>query len=223
MRVLIVEDEERLAKSLVKGLTAYGFAADYITNGEKALTRISLYRNDYDAIVLDLMLPGMNGKEVCEAMRKNGINIPVLILTARNDLEDKVNLLNTGADDYLTKPFALQELVARLNALWRRPEQTQPVILAVGDISLDTSTRVVRKDGDVVPLTLKEFMLLEYFMRNPGRVINREEILEHLWDFEFTGFSNVVDVHVKNLRKKLGGKDGRRIATVRGVGYQLNP
>jgi len=221
MRVLVVEDEEALARSIVEGLETKGFAADYVTDGEAGLNRISLYRNEYDAVVLDLMLPGMRGEEICQLTRKADIHIPILILTARDDVGDTVSLLNMGADDYLAKPFSFDELVARLNALMRRPGTSEQVTLSTGDVTLNTATRTVKKSGKEIPLTLKEFSVLEYLMRNPNRVVSRDEIVDHVWDFHFPAFSNIVDVHVKNVRKKIGNHDKSVIETVRGVGYRL--
>ncbi len=222
MRILLVEDEENLAKALVLGLSKKGYAVDYITDGEKAMKRISLNHIDYDLIILDLMLPGMDGLSICKKMRESSIMTPVLILTARDEVDTKVDLLLTGADDYLVKPFSFDELVARITALLRRPSESLPAVISVGDIMLDPSRHIVTKDGKEIPLTLKEFVLLEYFMRHPDTVVNREELLTHLWDFNYSSFSNVVDVHVKNLRKKLGLGDGKiLLETVRGVGYRL--
>lgn len=222
MRILIIEDEEQLAQGLARGLEKHGYAADIIADGNDAITRISLYRNEYDAIILDLMLPGATGQEVCTAVRGLGVTTPILVLTARDEIDTKVDVLNMGADDYLPKPFSFEELVARLSALMRRPTEMKPVILSVRDITLDTGTRIVTRDEEPISLTLKEFSILEYLMRNPNRALSREDILDHVWDFQFSSFSNVVDVHVKNLRKKLGDERGRLIETVRGVGYRIN-
>ena len=222
MRLLLVEDEEKLAKALVEGLAKKGFAVDFITNGEKAMRRIALNHIDYDLIILDLMLPGMDGLAICQQMRETNINTPILILTARDETDMKVKLLLTGADDYLVKPFSFEELVARISALMRRPSEVIPTVLSVRNITLDPTKHTVTKNGRTVPLTLKEFMLLEYFMRNPNIVINRETLLAHLWDFNYSSFSNVIDVHVKNLRKKLNLGEGESLLeTVRGVGYRF--
>ncbi len=222
MRILLVEDEENLAKALVTGLTKKGYAVDYIVDGDKAMKRISLNHMDYDLVVLDLMLPGMDGLSICHKMRDGGIMTPILILTARDEIDTKVNLLLNGADDYLVKPFSFEELCARIAALLRRPGEALPSVISIGDISLDPSKHTVTRKDKPVPLTLKEFVLLEYFMRHPNTVINREELLTHLWDFNYSSFSNVVDVHVKNLRKKLGLGNGEVVLeTVRGVGYRL--
>lgn len=221
MRIILVEDEEKLAEVLSLGLSKKGYAVDVVNNGEKAFKRISLNHMDYDLIVLDLMLPGMDGASICKGLREQNITTPILILTARDETESKVNLLLAGADDYLVKPFSFDELCARIQALSRRPSSVMPSILKSGDIELNPVEHVVRKNEKPVSLTLKEFVLLEYFMRFPNKVINREELLSHLWDFNYASFSNVVDVHIKNLRKKLGFADKGPLETVRGVGYRL--
>jgi two-component system OmpR family response regulator len=222
MKILLVEDEQKLAQALKRGLELGGYTVDIVSDGKKALTRISLHRSDYDAVILDLMLPSMDGYEICKEMRANNITVPVLILTARAETETKVNLLLSGADDYLVKPFSFAELSARLQALLRRPAESLPEVLHVADIELDLGTRHASREGHDLELTLKEFGLLEYFMRHPNQVVNREDLLNHLWDFNYVGFSNVVDVHIKNLRRKLGSAVGERILeTVRGIGYRL--
>jgi DNA-binding response OmpR family regulator len=222
MKILLVEDEEKLASALVKGLTHEGYAVDTIGDGKKALTRISLHRSDYDLIILDLMLPSMDGHEICKQVRAWNITIPILVLTARAETETKVELLLSGADDYLVKPFSFSELTARISALLRRPVESLPQSLKLGDLELNTAERRVTRAGEEIPLTLKEYGLLEYFMRHANQVINREDLLSHLWDFNYAGFSNVVDVHVKNLRRKLGeGNSGTVLETVRGIGYRL--
>lgn len=222
MRVLVVEDEVKLANSLAEGLEKQGFTVDVLNDGSAALTRILLYRKEYDVVVLDLMLPGTDGREICQKVREEGVTTPILILSARGEMDDKVDLLQTGADDYLVKPFSFDELIARLKALMRRPTEMVPTVLSVAGIELDTGTRSVTKSGKPLTLTLKEYGLLEYFMRNPNKALGREDIMDHLWDFNFSSFSNVLDVHVKNLRKKLGREGNSIIETVRGVGYRLN-
>jgi DNA-binding response OmpR family regulator len=224
MRILIVEDEQKLAESLKKGLELKGFAVDVLSESEKARTRITLYKNEYDLILLDLMLPGIGGAEICREARKAGVTTPIIILTARGESTEKVDLLNMGADDYVVKPFSFDELVARINAVLRRPEVAMPSVLTVGELELDPAKRTVTKAGKPIALTLKEFSLLEYFMRRPGEALTREDVLDHVWNFDFSGFSNVLDVHMKNLRKKLGdyGEDTPLFETVRGVGYRLN-
>lgn len=223
MHLLIVEDEEKLARALKKGLEMKGFAVDWLSDSEKARTRILLYRNEYDLIILDLMMPGLSGAEITESVRKENVTTPIIILTGRNETEHKVDLLNKGADDYIVKPFSFDELLARINSVLRRPQSTQPVVLKVGELEMDMATRTVKKEGKEVPLTLKEFALLECFMREPGVVLAREKLFDHVWDFNSLSWSNVLDVHMKNLRKKLehGGDRERLFETVRGVGYRL--
>lgn len=222
MRILVVEDEEKLAKSLKVGLEHNGYAVDTITNGEKAFKRISVNHIDYDLIILDLMLPDMDGLDITKGLRERNITTPILVLTARDETDRKVELLLAGADDYLVKPFSFNELLARIKAIFRRPSTALPNVLSLYDIELDSPAMKVKKDGKPILLTLKEFMLLEHFMRNPGKVINREELLSHLWDFNYSSFSNVVDVHVKNLRKKIcWGETEGVLETIRGVGYRF--
>jgi DNA-binding response OmpR family regulator len=223
MKILLVEDEQKLADAISKGLGLEGYTVDHIADGKKALTRISLHRSDYDLIILDLMLPSMDGYEICKQVREQNIATPILVLTARNETDTKVQLLTSGADDYMVKPFSFAELVARIRALLRRPTETLAEVLHSGDIELSLSDRRVTRAGKEIILTLKEFGLLEYFMRHPNQVVNREDLLNHLWDFNYVGFSNVVDVHVKNLRRKLGdGDNGAVLETVRGIGYRLS-
>ena len=223
MRILIVEDEAKLAEGLKRGLESKGFAVDWLEDSEKARTRILLYRNEYDLILLDLMLPGVGGAEITKEARAEGVTTPIIILTARDETEMKVELLNCGADVYLAKPFSFDELVARMNAVLRRPEQSVQTTLTVRDITLDPGKRTVTKAGEDVPLTLKEYSLLEFFMRHPNEALSRETIMDHVWSFDFPGFSNVLDVHMKNLRKKLDTYgDDPLFETVRGVGYRLN-
>lgn len=221
MRILLVEDEEKLARSIQKGLEMEGYAVDYLTEGEKAQRRIELYEKEHDLVILDLMLPDKNGFDIARDTRAQDIFTPILVLTARDATEDKVAALDAGADDYLVKPFSFEELSARIRALLRRPEETQPVELQVRDLTLDTSKQKVTAGGEPVKLTMKEFTLLEFFMRHPGEVLSREDILDHLWGFDFEGFSNVIDVHIKNLRKKLENGEGDYLETVQGVGYRL--
>ena len=222
MKILIIEDEQKLAEALTRGLEKKGYTVDTLNDGEKGLTRISLHRNDYDLVILDLMLPTMDGYEVCKAIREREITVPILVLTARNETDVKVKLLLSGADDYMVKPFSFDELAARVQALLRRPVESLPEVLKIQDITLNPVDRTVERSGKPVPLTLKEFGILEYFMRHPNQVINREDILSHLWDFNFASFSNVVDVHVKNLRNKLDQDRNESILeTVRGIGYRL--
>ena len=223
MRLLIVEDEEKLAKALKKGLEIKGYAVDWLADSEKALNRILMYRKDYDLILLDLMLPGMDGAMITEKARQDNVTTPIIILTGRSETEHKVDLLNKGADDYIVKPFSFDELIARINSVLRRPTTTNAVILHVGDVEMDTATRTVTRAGREVPLTLKEFALLECFLRQPNEVLTREKLFDHVWDFNALSWSNVLDVHMKNLRKKLAHeKDTEQLfETVRGVGYRI--
>jgi len=223
MHVLIVEDEEKLAQSLKKGLEQEGFSVDYILDGEEAEKRISIHNQDYDLIILDVMLPKVDGVTLCKEVRKQGVLTPILMLTGRDGMDDKVVGLEAGADDYLVKPFAFAELLARVRALLRRPHESLPQKLEAAGVVLDPAKRRVSKNGREVDLTLKEFELLEYLMRNRGRAVDREQIFSHVWDFASDSFSNVVDVHIKNLRKKIGERNhGKQlIETIRGVGYRL--
>jgi len=222
MRILIIEDDLKIAEAIRAGLEKVGYAIDHIADGEAGQRRIEINHADYDLVILDLMLPGKDGFQICKNIREQHLNIPILVLTAKLSTEDKVNALDSGADDYLVKPFSFEELLARVRAILRRPEPVIPVELKLHDISLNTVTRKVYRNGKEIPLTLKEYSLLEYFMRHPGQVLNREQILDHLWDFGFDSFSNVVDVHLKNLRKKINDIRGERLLeTIRGVGYRL--
>lgn len=222
MKILIVEDETKLAEALSRGLTHKGYSVDIIADGNKALTRIALYKTEYDLVILDLMLPGLDGYEVCQGARELEVNIPILVLTARNQLDSKVKLLLSGADDYLVKPFSFEELCARIQALLRRPTETLPTTLSLGNLSLNSADRSVLSNGQPVSLTLKEFALLEYLMRHPNQVISREDLLSHLWDFNYESFSNVVDVHVKNIRRKLNHRNtADLVETIRGIGYRI--
>ena len=222
MRILVIEDEEKLAQSIKKGLETNGYAVDYILDGAEGEERIILYYKDYDLVILDLMLPNRSGLEICEEMRRRGITTPVLILTAREAVEDKIAALDKGSDDYLVKPFSFDELLARIRSLLRRPTSILPSHITVRDLSLDPAKREVYRTGKKINLTLKEFELLQYFMRHADLVLNREDIYTHLWDFADNSFSNTIDVHVKNLRHKLGYENDKEfIETVRGVGYRL--
>jgi two-component system copper resistance phosphate regulon response regulator CusR len=220
MRVLVVEDERRMASYICKALLEDGFAVDCSHDGLTALDMARSY--DYDVIVLDLMLPGVDGLSLCNQLRKSGQATPVLILSARDLVEDRVTGLNAGADDYLVKPFATQELIARLRALLRRRQGNGAPELRVGSLRLDPSNRTLKRGTCAIPLTMKEYALLEYLMRRPGVVLTRTMIAEHVWDFTFDLSSNVVDVYIKHLRDKINepGKPSF-IQTVRGVGYTV--
>jgi len=189
---------------------------------KKGQTLVELNHEAFDIIILDIMLPIKNGIEICQELRKQSIFIPIIMLTAKIELKDKINGLDAGADDYLLKPFSFDELVARIRALLRRPKTSLPMEIRIGQLSLQPSKRKVFYEQEEIPLTLKEFNLLEYFMRHPNQVLNREQILDKLWDLNYDSFSNVVDVHIKNLRKKLEDVSGKLLLeTVRGVGYRL--
>jgi DNA-binding response OmpR family regulator len=217
MRLLIVEDERRLAVSLARGLTAEGFAVDVEHDGLEGLHRAS--EGTYDLIVLDIMLPGMNGYRVCSALRAAGDETPILMLTAKDGEYDEAEGLDTGADDYLTKPFSYVVLLARVRALLRRRTRAGVTVLRVGDLEVDPGSRRVAVGDDEVLLTSKEFAVLEQLATRPGEVVSKSEILEHAWDFAYEGDVNVVEVHVSALRRKLGAD---RIRTVRGAGYRLD-
>jgi two-component system OmpR family response regulator len=216
MRVLIVEDDLRMASLLRRGLTGEGLAADVAASGEDALWLAQAH--PYDAIVLDVMLPGLDGFETCRRLRGDGVWVPVLMLTARDAVDDRVVGLDSGADDYLVKPFAFAELLARLRALARRAEGERPAVLVVGDLRLDPATREVWRGDAPIVLSSKEFALLEIFMRRPGQVISRLDLIEHAWDFAYENRSNVVDVYIRRLRRKIGAD---AVETVRGAGYRL--
>jgi len=222
MRILIVEDQENLAKMIKDGLESEGFAADYIMDGEAAMSRIELMHDDYDVIILDIMLPKKSGIEICKSMREQKISTPVIMLTAKDGANDIIDGLNVGADDYLVKPFSFRVLLARIRAVLRRPKQSLSTEIKIGDIVINPAEKKAFKNNKEVHLTLKEFSLLEYLMRHPKQVLNREQITTNIWDFSFDSFSNVVDVHITNLRKKLGDKNGNIVETVRGVGYRMN-
>jgi len=220
MKILVVEDNEKLAENLKQGLTQEGYAVDIINEGLSAERRILINRDEYDLVVLDRMLPGKDGVSICKEWRRNDVVVPVLMLTALDTIDDKVAGLDVGADDYLSKPFAFKELLARIHALLRRPKKVSPVILSSGDISINTTTRIVTYKNKIISLTLKEFMVLEYLINNLGKVITRDDLYSHAWDFADSSFSNTVDVHIKNLRKKIHD-NGKIIQTVRGVGYKM--
>jgi two-component system OmpR family response regulator len=220
VRVLIVEDEPRMAGLIRRGLVEEGHVADVAPSGEDAVWMAGSH--PYEAIVLDVMLPGADGFETCRRLRDEGVWAPVLMLTARDAVADRVSGLDAGADDYLTKPFSLAELYARLRALARRGGVERPAELVVGDLRLDPASRVVRRGATEIELSPKEFALLETFMRRPGQVLSRLQLLEHAWDFAYENRSNVVDVYVRYLREKVDRPFGAAsIETVRGVGYRL--
>jgi two-component system OmpR family response regulator len=220
MRVLIVEDEVKMAGLIRRGMREEGLAADVAIRGEDALWMAD--STPYDAIVLDVMLPGIDGFETCRRLREKGIWAPVLMLTARDAIEDRVAGLDTGADDYLTKPFSFIELLARLRALARRGHVERATVLTVGDLNLDPAGRRVWRDQTDISLSAKEFALLETFMRHAGQVLDRLQLLEHAWDYEYENRSNVIDVYVRYLREKIDRPFGvDSLETVRGAGYRL--
>ena len=220
MRILVVEDELKMAGLLLRGLQEEGHAVDLARTGDDALWMARA--TEYDAVVLDLMLPGIDGIEVCRRLRDGGVWSPVLMLTARDGVEDRVAGLDAGADDYLPKPFSFAELLARLRALVRRGANERPAVLEVGDLRLDPATRRAWRGDTEVKLSAKEFALLEAFMRRPGDVLSRYQLLEHAWDYGYENRSNVVDVYVRYLREKIDRPFGRTsLETVRGVGYRL--
>jgi two-component system OmpR family response regulator len=220
MRVLVVEDEVKMAVLIHRGLRGDGMAADVAITGEDALWMAGA--TQYDAIVLDVMLPGIDGFEVCRRLRADSVWTPILMLTARDAVEDRVNGLDGGADDYLTKPFSFAELSARLRALVRRGPVERPTVLRAGDLHLDPASRRVWRNGTDISLSAKEHALLETFMRRPGEVLDRFQLLEHAWDNEYENRSNIVDVYVRYLREKVDRPFGvESIETVRGAGYRL--
>jgi len=220
MRLLVVEDEKKVASFIKKGLEEEGYAVDVALNGEEGL-EMALDRL-HDLIILDISLPKMDGLQVLKKLRQQKVNSPVLLLTVRATIEDKVLGLDSGADDYLTKPFAFQELVARVRALLRRRAEAEPALLQVADLTLDPAQRIVSRGGEKIDLTSKEIALLEYFMRNPGRVLTRTMMIEHVWNYDFDTMTNIIDVYVNYLRKKIdSGREPKLIHTVRGVGYVL--
>lgn len=220
MRVLLVEDEERMVAAVRRGLEAEGLAVDVATSGEDALWRAD--GTPYSAIVLDLMLPGIDGIETCRRLRASEVWTPILMLTARDAVRDRVDGLNSGADDYLVKPFSFEELLARVRALARRGSAARPIVLVVGDLRLDPATHEVTRGDSEITLSAREVAILEAFMLRPGRILSRYDLLEIVWDGEFDHRSNVVDVAVRRLRDKIDRPFGREsIQTVRGAGYRL--
>jgi heavy metal response regulator len=221
MRILIVEDEQRIAEFLRRGLSEEGHAVDVASDGEEALDWTAVA--EFDAIVLDVMLPVRNGIEVCRVLRERNVRTPVLMLTARDAVEDRVLGLDSGADDYLVKPFAFAELLARLRAITRREPTPLGAVLNVGDLALDTRTREATRQGQPIALTSKEYALLEYLMRHPEQVLTRTMIAEHVWNYEFDNATNIIDVHVRNLRRKIDDPfSSKLIQTVRGAGYRVS-
>jgi len=222
MRILVVEDNVKLAASLRKGLEQESYAVEVCVDGAEAFDALRSGPADYGLVVLDVMLPGMDGLTVCRKLRERGIRVPVLLLTARGAVPDRVAGLDAGADDYLPKPFSFEELTARIRALLRRPPQATPTVIRCGEIEMDPARRQVTAGGRRVALTTKEYGLLELFLRHPGQVLSREQIALQVWSGDFEADSNVLEVHVKNIRRKLaeaGHEDA--IQTIRGAGYRF--
>jgi DNA-binding response OmpR family regulator len=220
MRVLVVEDEKKTASFIRKALQEESHSVDVVHDGSSALVAVA--HTPFDVVVLDVMLPGRDGLSVVRQMRERKISTPVLLLTARGEVSEKVEGLNAGADDYLSKPFALEELVARVRALGRRTSETRSLILQIGSLKLDTVTRKVTRSDRSIDLTPREYLLLEYLMRSPGRICGRMSIVEKVWDYDFDPGTNLVDVYIMRLREKIdGGFEPKLLQTVRGIGYVL--
>lgn len=220
MRALIIEDEKNLAESLREKLESECFVVDVAFDGEMGLSNAKL--NDYDLVLLDNILPQKDGFQVCQEIRKNGKTFPIIVLSVKSDTSSKVELLNIGADDYIAKPFSFEELLARIHAVMRRPKLIEGEILKIGDLVLDSQKQVVTKNDKEVYLTKKEFILLKYLMRNPGIVLSRNMIMEHVWDADADPFSNTIEMHILNLRKKVGSINGKGIIhTIPGRGYKI--
>jgi len=220
MRILLIEDEIKLASFIKRGLVAERYAVDVAKDGRSGLELAQTYQ--YDLILLDLMLPGMDGSEVLRRIRKENSSVPVLILSARGAVQDKVSHMETGADDYLTKPFAFAELLVRIKALMRRGPVNRASTVRIADLELDRLSQQVKRGGQRIDLTSKEYALLEYLMSNAGRVLSRNMIIEHVWDQSFDGITNIVDVYIRHLRTKVDtGHESKLLKTVRGVGYTI--
>lgn len=221
MRVLLVEDDTRIARFVAKGLREQSYAVDAVITGDDALYQVAI--NSYDVVILDVMIPAPDGFAVCKELRRAGHRTPVLMLTARDAVEDRVRGLDCGADDYLTKPFEFRELLARLRALLRRPSALQSSTLSIADLVVDTAAQAVSRSGHFISLTAKEYALVEFLARNAGRVVGRAEIAEHVWDEEFDPFSNLIEVYVNRVRRKIDTKGAKPLLhTRRGAGYILS-
>jgi len=220
MRILVVEDNEKLAKYIKQMFEEEGYAIDSIYDGEQG-ERMA-HSDNYDLVILDIMLPKKDGISVCKSLRKSNINIPIIMITAKGEVDDKILGLDSGADDYLVKPFEMKELLARVRALLRRPQNKIITKLKIQDIELNNTKHTAIKKGATLSLTLKEYAILEYLMMNADQVVTREQLLEHCWDFAYSAFSNITDVYIKQLRKKLKDKNEKYIKTIRGVGYTFS-
>ena len=221
MKILLVEDDAKLAALTVKGLQARGFVVDHANNGDDGYTLATT--RDYDVLVLDIMLPGRDGLSILRQLRAKGVSVPVVLVTARSALDERLDGLNLGADDYLTKPFFIEELIARLHAIMRRSAGQTASIISNGEVSVNLLTREVRCGEQPIELTAREFALLTYLMRSPGQSFTRAQICEHVWSYHFDPGTNLVDVYVQHLRKKFGPTGPALIETVRGVGYRVRP
>ena len=219
MRILIVEDNIKLADYIKMALEQKSYSVDCVHDGEAGEKRAIF--GEYDLIILDIMLPKKDGISVCRGLREKDINLPIIMLTAKGGLDDRVDGLDSGADDYMIKPFELEELLARIRALLRRPKQKEAEVLTAQDIIIDNARHIAKKSDKELKLTIKEYAVLEYLVRNKGRVLERDQILDHCWDFAFDSFSNIVDVYIKQLRRKLDDKNEKYIKTIRSVGYQF--
>ncbi len=217
MKILVVEDNIKISKYLTTALTDESYVVDQVYDGAAAERQI--LTGGYDLVILDVLLPEKDGVAVCREVRAAGSVVPILMLTAKGELSDRILGLDSGADDYLLKPFAIEELLARIRTLLRRPAVVVQEVVTVQDIALNTATHVVTRAGAVVPLTVKEYAVLEYLLRHAGSIVTREQILDHCWDFSYSAFSNITDVYIKQLRQKLGNGNETYIKTIRGVGY----
>ncbi len=221
MQILVVEDEIKIANILKRGLARERYAVDIAGDGQEALEKTEI--NTYDFIILDVMIPKINGFVVCKTLREKNIDTPILMLTAKDDIQDKIAGLDAGADDYVTKPFSIEEISARIRALMRRGKKQTSTTLSVGDLTLDPAAKIVKRDGKEIILTAREYALLEYFMRNKNIILSQSQIIEHVWDYQYEGMSNIVETYVKYLRKKLeiSPKARELIKTFRGLGYKM--
>ena len=222
MRILVIEDEKKIASFIRKGLEAQGFVVDVSHHGDEGFTAVTT--RPYDAVVLDIMLPGRDGLSILRNLRERRLAVPVILLTARSELNERLEGLNLGADDYLTKPFFIEELIARLHVVTRRASGASQSILTVADLTVNLLTREVRRGGRHIELTAREFELLEQLARSPGRVLTRPQICERVWNYDFDPGTNLVEVYIQRLRKKVDGEgDAKLIETIRGVGYRMKP